>query len=65
MHARNLSNDVAEVNEFYTEATTDSLNRALSQRGISADRIIAVMPLPGQIMVQPTPPQFRVLYRKV
>jgi hypothetical protein len=60
---RTLANDIAAVAEFLTDASTDALNAALSARGISADRIIAVLPLPGQTLVNPTKPQFRVLYR--
>lgn len=60
---RTLANDIAAVAEFLTDASTDALNAALSARGISADRIIAVLPLPGQTLVNPTKSQFRVLYR--
>jgi hypothetical protein len=32
---------------------------------ISADQVIAILPVEGQIIANPTPPQFRVLYRTV
>ena len=63
--ARKLSNDLGAVSELLTEASTESLNAALAAQGISADRIIAVLPQPGQTLVNPTPPQFRVLYRTI
>jgi hypothetical protein len=51
------------VKELFTEARVDTLNAVLADRGIGADRIIAILPVPGQTMAKPTPPQFRVLYR--
>jgi hypothetical protein len=48
---------------MFTDAKIDALNAKLIERGISADRVIAILPVEGQIMVNPTPPQFRVLYR--
>ena len=59
------SNRAKVVDEIIVEAEVEALNAALAERGISADRIVAVIPLPGQIMVSPTPPQFRVLYRVI
>jgi hypothetical protein len=35
------------------------------ERGISADQVIAILPVEAQIMANPVPPQFRVLYRTV
>jgi hypothetical protein len=51
------------VEEFFTEARVAALNIELLKRGISAEQVIAILPVAGQIMVSPTPPQFRVLYR--
>ncbi len=53
----------AIVNELFTEAKIDALNSKLIERGISADQVIAILPVEAQLMVNPTPPQFRVLYR--
>jgi hypothetical protein len=53
----------AIVNEIFTEAKIDALNTKLIERGISAEQVIAILPVEGQIMANPTPPQFRVLYR--
>jgi hypothetical protein len=53
----------AIVNELFTEAKIDALNTKLIERGISADQIIAILSVEAQLMVNPTPPQFRVLYR--
>jgi hypothetical protein len=53
----------AIVNEIFTEARIDALNTKLIERGISADQVIAILPVEGRIMANPTPPQFRVLYR--
>ena len=54
----------AIVNELFTEAKIDALNTKLIERGISADQIIAILSVEAQLMVNPTPPQFRVLYRR-
>jgi hypothetical protein len=58
-----FSNSTRVVDEFFTEARIEALNIELLRREISADQLIAVLPVPGQIMARPTPPQFRVLYR--
>jgi hypothetical protein len=58
-----LSNSANVVDEMFTEAKIDALNSKLIERGISADQVIAILPVEGQIMANPTPPQFRVLYR--
>jgi hypothetical protein len=58
-----FSNNVWVVDEFFTEAKIEALNSELLRREISAEQVIAVLPVAGQIMVSPTPPQFRVLYR--
>jgi hypothetical protein len=51
------------VDEFFTEARIEALNTELLRREISAEQVIAVLPVTGQMMVNPTPAQFRVLYR--
>jgi hypothetical protein len=55
------------VDEFFTEARIEALNTELNtellRREISAEQVIAVLPMAGQMMVNPTPAQFRVLYR--
>jgi hypothetical protein len=58
-----FSNSAYVVDEFFTEAKIEALNAELLKREISAERVIAILPVAGQIMVSPTPPQFRVLYR--
>ena len=60
-----FSNSVNVVAEIFTEANIDALNTKLMERGISADQVIAILPVEARIMVNPTPPQFRVLYRKM
>jgi hypothetical protein len=51
------------VEEFFTDARIEALNSELIKREIAAEQVITVLPVAGQIMVSPTPPQFRVLYR--
>jgi hypothetical protein len=51
------------VDEMFTEAKIDALNSKLIERGISADQVIAILPVEAKIMANPVPPQFRVLYR--
>ncbi|MFM9847930.1 MAG: hypothetical protein ACKVP3_12315 [Hyphomicrobiaceae bacterium] len=58
-----LSNRADAVTELLTEARVDALNAALADRGITADRIITILHVAGQTMANPTPAQFRVLYR--
>jgi hypothetical protein len=57
-----LSNSAA-VGEIFTAARIDALNAKLIERGISADQVIAILPVEAQIVASPKPPQFRVLYR--
>jgi hypothetical protein len=57
------SNRANVVDEIFTEAKIDALNTKLIERGISADQVIAILAVEAQTMVNPTPPQFRVLYR--
>jgi hypothetical protein len=58
-----FSNRANLVDEMFTEANIDALNTKLIEQGISADRVIAILPVEAKTMVNPTPPQFRVLYR--
>jgi len=58
-----LSNRADVVTELLTEARVDVLNSALADHGITADRIITILHVPGQTVANPTPAQFRVLYR--
>jgi hypothetical protein len=60
-----FANSANVVAEIFTEAKIDALNRKLMERDVSADQVIAILPVEAKIMVDPTPPQFRVLYRKV
>jgi hypothetical protein len=50
------------VDAILTDARIDSLNAKLVERGISADQVIAILPVEPQLMVTPTP-RYRVLYR--
>jgi hypothetical protein len=58
-----FSNSANVVDEMFTEARIDALNAKLIERGISADQVIAILPVEAQIVANPKPPQFRVLYR--
>jgi hypothetical protein len=58
-----LSNSANLVDEMFTEAKIDALNAKLIEQGISADQVIAILPVEAQTMVNPAPPRFRVLYR--
>ena len=60
-----FSNRANVVDELFTEAKIDTLNAKLIERGISADQVIAILPVEAQIVANPKPPQFRVLYRTV
>jgi hypothetical protein len=60
-----FSNRAKVVDELFTEAKIDALNVKLIERGISADQVIAIMTVEAQLVVNPTPRQFRVLYRTV
>ena len=57
------SNRADVVSELFTEARLEALNAALADLGIAAERIITIFQVPGQTLVNPTPAQFRVLYR--
>jgi hypothetical protein len=60
-----FSNSANVVDEMFTDARIDVLNAKLLERGISADQVIAILPVEAQIVASPKPPQFRVLYRTV
>jgi hypothetical protein len=60
-----FSNSANLVDEIFTEARIDALNAKLIERGLSADQVIAILPVEAQIVANPKPPQFRVLYRTV
>lgn len=57
------SNQADRISEFYTDDTVADLNATLVERGIGLDQIVSVLAVPGQGMVQPRSPRFRVLYR--
>jgi len=57
------SNRADVVQELFTEARLDALNTALADLGIAGEKIITIFQVPGQTLVNPTPAQFRVLYR--
>jgi hypothetical protein len=59
-----LTKNDGGVREFYTEARVEALNTALADKGIAAEKIICILHIPGQIVVSPTPAQFRVIYRE-
>ncbi len=58
-----FSNGPNTVDELFTEANIVALNEVLLERSISPERIISILAVPGQTLVNPTPAQFRVLYR--
>jgi hypothetical protein len=60
-----FSNHANVVDELFTDAKIDALNSKLIERGISADQVIAILPVEARIVANPKPPQFRVLYRTV
>jgi hypothetical protein len=60
-----FSNSANVVNEIFTDARIDALNAKLIEHGISADQVIAILPVEARIVANPKPPQFRVLYRAV
>jgi hypothetical protein len=62
--AAGLSNYANTVDELYTKGEVEALNLVLVEHGISSERILAILPVPAQLMSIPQrPPQFRVLYR--
>jgi hypothetical protein len=64
MQRPELSNRPKVVDELFTEASVAALNQELLERGIPPDQIITILTVPGQTLVKPAPPQFRVLYRR-
>ena len=59
-HPSNRPDLIAEI---VTEADMDALNAALLDNGITADRVISILPVAAQNLASVAPPQFRVLYR--
>ena len=55
MQRAQLPNTPNVVDEFFTDANIVALNEVLVERGISPDRIITIVMVPGQTMVTPTP----------
>ena len=51
------------MDELFTEANIVALNEVLLERSISPERIISILAVPGQTLVNPTPAQFHVFYR--
>ena len=58
-----MSNRADVIRELFTEARVEALNTALAELGIAAENVVTVFQVPGQALVNPTPAQFRVLYR--
>ena len=54
--------NVATIDEITTDATVEALNAALSQHGITPDRIVAVHYLDGVYLANGPGPRFRVLF---
>jgi hypothetical protein len=51
------------IKELFTLATEANLNAQLIDRGIAADKIVAIHYVTGQPLANGTRDQFRVLYR--
>jgi hypothetical protein len=51
------------IKELFTLATEANLNAQLIDRGIAADKIVAIHYVTGQPLANGTCDQFRVLYR--
>ena len=58
-----MSNRADIIKELFTEARVEALNAALADLGIAAENVVTIFQVPGQVLVNPTPAQFRVLYR--
>ena len=58
-----FSNTPNAVGELFTDANIVALNEVLLERSISPERIISILTIPGQTLVNPTPAQFHVFYR--
>ncbi len=53
------------LEEIIVEAELDVLNAALANRGVSADRIVSVIELPPNLLIDPSPRRLRIFYRSV
>jgi hypothetical protein len=58
-----MSNRADIIKELFTEARIEALNSALADLGIAAENVVTIFQVPGPALVNPTPAQFRVLYR--
>ena len=58
-----LGKTKSEVREVLTEASVEALNSTLSEKGIAAEAIVSILQIPAQNLINPSPAQFRVLYR--
>ena len=63
MSTPGTSNHRDIIQELLTSASVAALNNELVDRGISADRIVAIHHLAGQQYANGKGDQFRVLYR--
>jgi len=61
---RQRSEPLNILDELFTEIGVEAPNLASRQRGVSAERIIAIIPALGQTMVNPPPPRFRWSMRR-
>jgi hypothetical protein len=57
------SNRADAIGELVVDASVVALNAELADRGIGADRIVAILPVAPQTLVTIVPAKFRVLYR--
>ena len=57
------SNRPDVIGEIVIDASVAALNAQLAERGIGADRIVAILPIAPQTLVTIVPAKFRVLYR--
>jgi hypothetical protein len=57
------SNRADTIGELVVDASVVALNAELAERGIGADRIVAILPVAPQTLVTIAPAKFRVLYR--
>src|SRR5580700_3785010 len=59
-----LSNSRSTLSEFFSAANVDALNAALLERGIAAESVVAILPVPAvTVAYSSTPPQYQVIYR--
>jgi len=57
------SNQPDVIGEIVVDASLSALNAELAERGIDADRIVAILPVAPQTLVTIVPAKLRVLYR--